>query len=276
MYGPQQFPNLEGPVAEVYETAPPRRRRRGRGLLIFVVILLLILLGGAFVADRWGRGFAEGVIADKVAEQVRTQKATSDTPEVTIEGFPFITQVLAGEYKEIRIQLPNFAGPTGTGDDIRLDLLDIHAKNVKAPLDALRSGQGDVVAGSLTANGKIDYPQLVNLIGQKGVTLSAKDGKLVGSAKVTALGQQLDLAGTAKLTVVNGGIQVRFADVKATNLPDVPLFQSFINSYAKKLAVDVPAPKLPLQLKVQAVTPEADGLNVTFGATDVNLNAGGL
>jgi LmeA-like phospholipid-binding len=262
-------------VAEVYETAP-RRRRRGRGLLIVVVILLLILLGGAFVADRWGRSFAEGVMADKVTEQVRAQKASSDTPEVTIEGFPFVTQVLDGLYKEIRIQLPNFSGPTGTGDDIHLNLLDIHAKDVKAPLDALRSGQGEVVAGSLTANGKIDYRQLVDLIGQKGVTLSAKDGKLVGSAKVTALGQQLDLSGTAKLTVVNGGIQVRFADVKAANLPDVPLFQGFIDSYAQKLALDLPAPKLPLQLKVKTVTPEADGLNVTFAADDVNLNAGGL
>jgi hypothetical protein len=133
-----------------------------------------------------------------------------------------------------------------------------------------------VVAGTLTGTGTIDYPQLVELIGQKGLKLSEKDGKLIGSAQMAVLGQQLDLAGTAKVTVVDGGIQVRFADVKATNLPDLPGIQNIIDSYARKLAVDLPAPELPLQLKVRSVTPRPDGLNVTFGADDVNLNAGGL
>jgi hypothetical protein len=276
MYGPQQFANREDPVADVYETAPPPRRRRGRGLLIFVVVLLLLLLGGLAIADRVGKSYAEGVIGDKVTEQVQQQKASSDTPDVTIDGFPFLTQVVRGEYQEIQIQLPNFSGPTGTGKKIHLDLLDIHAKDVTAPLDALRSGTGDVVAGTLTGTGTIDYPQLIELIGQKGLTLSEKDGKLVGSAKVTALGQQFDVTGTAKLTVVDGGIQVRFADVKAANLPDLPVIQDLVQSYVDKLALDLPAPELPLQLKVQTVTPQADGLKVTFGASDVNFSAGGL
>jgi hypothetical protein len=263
-------------VAEVYETEQRPRRRRGRALLIFVVVLLLLLLGGLIVADRFGRSFAEGVIADKVTEQVRAQKASSDTPDVTIEGVPFLTQVLNGDYQEIRIQLPNLTAPIDNGRKASLDLLDIHARDVQAPLDTLRSGQGAITVKQVTASGTIDYPQLIELIGQKGVQLSAKDGKLIGSAKVTALGQQLDLSGTAKLTVVNGGIRVRFADVKAANLPDLPLFQNIIDSYARKLALDIPAPKLPLQLKVQSVTPQAKGLNVTFGAADVNLNSGGL
>ncbi|GIF06011.1 LmeA family phospholipid-binding protein [Actinoplanes siamensis] len=261
-------------MAEVYETAP--RRRRGRGLLIFVVILLLLLLGGAFVADRWGKGFAEGVIADKVAEQVRAQRATSDTPEVTIEGFPFVTQVLDGRYQEIHIQVPNLTAPIENDRKIALPVLDIHAKDVRASLDTLRSGAGDVVVGAVTANGTIDYPQLVALLGQKGVQLSEKDGKLIGAVRVTALGQQVDLSGTAKLTVVENAIQVRFADVKATNLPDLPLIQNIVDAQARRMALDIPAPKLPMQLKVQSVTATPAGLNVTFGADEVNLNAGGL
>jgi hypothetical protein len=114
MYGRQQFANRGGPVADVYETAP-RRRRRGRGLLITVVVLLLLLLGGLLIADRYGASYAEGVLSDKVAEQVRQQKASSDTPEVTIEGVPFLTQVARGEYQEIRIELPNFTGPVEQG-----------------------------------------------------------------------------------------------------------------------------------------------------------------
>ncbi|WP_239164762.1 LmeA family phospholipid-binding protein [Actinoplanes palleronii] len=280
MYGPQQSANREGPVAEVYENDQRPRRRRGRGLLIILVVLLLILFGGLVVLDRYGASFAEGVIADKVTEQIRQQKASSDTPQVDIAGTPFLTQVVRGEYQEIHIQVPNLSAPIENSkvaaDKINLALVDIHAQDVKASLDTLRSGTGDVVVGTVTGTSTIDYPQLITLIGQKGLQLSAKDGKLVGAASVTALGQQLDLTGTAKLTVVNGGIQVRFADVKATNLPDVPVFQNFINSYAAKLAVDVPVPALPLQLKVQSVTPQADGLQVTLAASDVNLNAAGV
>ncbi|GLW33887.1 LmeA family phospholipid-binding protein [Actinoplanes regularis] len=263
-------------MAEVYETDQRPRRRRGRGLLIVVVVLLLLLLGGLVVADSFGKSFAEGIIGDKVAEQVRAQKASSDTPEVTIEGFPFMTQVLNGEYQEIRIQLPHLTAPIDGDRKAALELLDIHAKTVRAPLDALRSGQGDITVQNVTATGTIDYPQLIKLIGQKGVQLSAKDGKLVGSARMTALGQRLDLSGTAKLTVVNGGIRVRFAEVKAANLPNVPFIQNAVDAYAAKMALDLPAPKLPLKLKVQAVAPEADGLKVTFGASDVSLGSGGL
>ncbi|GAA4593972.1 hypothetical protein BJY16_001166 [Actinoplanes octamycinicus] len=263
-------------MTEEYATDQRPRRRRGRGLLIAVVVLLLLLLGGLLVVDRYGASYAEGVIGDKVAEQVAARKASSDTPEVDIKGVPFLTQVARGEYQEIQIQLPNFTGPTGTGDKIHMDLLDIRARDVKAPLDALRSGQGTVVAGTLTGTGTLDYPQLVELIGQKGLKLAEKDGKLVGSAQVAALGQQFDVSGTAKLTVVDGGIRVRFADVKAANLPDLPVIQNLVQSYVDKLSLDLPAPELPLQLKVRTLTPEPDGLKVTFGANDVNLNAGGL
>ncbi|AEV88853.1 hypothetical protein ACWT_7844 [Actinoplanes sp. SE50] len=262
-------------MAEVYETAP-RRRRRGRGVLIILVILLVIVLGVAFVVDRFGRSFAEGVISDKVAGQIRAQKASSDTPDVTIEGFPFVTQVLDGHYQEIHIEVPHLTAPVDKTRKINLALLDIHAQDVKASLDTLRNGSGDVVVGTVTGVSTIDYPQLVELIGQKGVKLSAKDGKLIGAATVTALGQQVDLTGAAKLTVVDGGIRVRFSDVRATNLPNVPLIQNLIDAQAQRMSLDLAVPKLPLQLRVQSVAAGDDGLKVQFGAQNVNLNAGGL
>jgi hypothetical protein len=35
-------------------------------------------------------------------------------------------------------------------------------------------------------------------------------------------------------------------------------------------------PPLPLNLKVKKVEPQADGLKITAGATNVNLNSAGL
>jgi hypothetical protein len=263
-------------VAGVYETERRPRRRWGRRLLITLIVLLIILGIAAVVLDRVGASIAERMISDKVAEQVANQKATSDKPDVTVEGVPFLTQVLRGNYQEIKIELKNFAGPAGNGKTIQLPVLDIRAKNVKAPLDTLRTGNGDIVATTVTGAGTIGYAALTQLIGQKGLTLSEKNGKLVAAAPVTALGQTFNVSGEANLAVVNGVVQVRFAHVTAAGLPDVPLVRNLIDSYAQRLALDLKVPALPLKLTVQKVQPTPAGLVVTAGANNVSFNGGGL
>ena len=262
-------------MAEVYGSPRPRRRW-GRRLLATLIVLLIIIGIILVVLDRFGASYAERVIGDRVAEQVADQKATSDKPDVTVEGVPFLTQVLAGKYQEIKIELRNFSGPAGNGKTIKMPLLDIRAKDVRASLDTLRSRQGNIVATTVTGAGTIDYPQLTELIGQKGLTLKESGGKLVGAAPVQALGQTFNVTGAATLTVKNGIVQVRFSDVTAAGLPDVPLVRNIIDSYVQRLAVDLKVPELPLKLEVQKVQPTAAGLVVTAGAHDVPLNAGGL
>jgi LmeA-like phospholipid-binding len=264
-------------VGEVYGERVRPRRRWGRRLMITLIVLLLILAGLAVAADRVGKSYAERMISDKVAEQVANQKATSEKPDVTIQGFPFLTQVSRGHYDEIKIELANFAGPAGNNRTVKMKLLDVRAKDVAAPLETIRSGNGNIVAGTVTGIGEIDYPQLVELIGQPGVKLAAKDGKLTGSAPVQVLGQTVNVTGTAELTVKSGNVvQVRFSNVSAAGLPDNPLVKGLINSYVNKLAFDLKVPALPLKLTVQKVEAQADGLKVTAGAADVALNSSGL
>jgi hypothetical protein len=71
-------------------------------------------------------------------------------------------------------------------------------------------------------------------------------------------------------------VQVRFANLTAAELPNIPLVRSLINSYVQKLALDLKVPPLPLNLAVQKVQPEPDGLRFTAGASNVALNSGGL
>jgi hypothetical protein len=260
-------------VAEVYGSSRPRRRW-GRRLLATLIVLLIIII--LVVLDRFGASYAERVIGDRVAEQVANQKATSDKPDVTVEGVPFLTQVLSGNYQEIKIELRNFSGPAGDGKTIKMPLLDIRAKDVRAPLDTLRNRQGSIVATTVTGAGTIDYDQVAQLIGQKGLTLKESGGKLVGAAPVQALGQTFNVTGAATLTVKDGAVQVRFSNVTAAGLPDVPLVHNIVDSYVKQLAVDLKVPELPLKLKLQKVQPTAAGLVVTTGANNVPLNAGGL
>lgn len=184
--------------------------------------------------------------------------------------------MLDGRYQEIRIQLKDLSGPAGNNRTVRVTGLDVRAQDVTAPLDTIRSGTGDIVARTVTGTGTIDYAQLAELIGQPGLQLAEKDGKLVGSAPVQALGQTFDVSGTATVAVRQGVVQVRFSDVTAAGLPNVPLIRTLINSYVQKLSVDLRVPELPLKLAVQKVEPTPGGLRFTAGADNVSLNAGGL
>jgi len=258
----------------VSETYP--RRRWGRRLFISFIVLLVLVAAALAVADRVAVSYAERTISDRVAQQVTDQKATSEKPDVTVEGFPFLTQVARGVYDEIKIQLADFTGPAGDGRTIKIKLLDIRANDVTAPLDTLRTGNGNITAGAVTGSGLIDYAQLAELIGQPGVKLAESDGKLVVSAPVTALGQTVDVSGTADLAVKGNVVQVRFSDVKAAGLPDNALVRGLINSYVEKLAFNLTVPALPLDLQVQKVEPQADGLKITAEASNVALNSAGL
>ena len=263
-------------MTEVYAEQRPRRSWGRRLLITFVVLLILVAIALA-VLDRFGASYAERVISDRVAEQVASQKATSDKPDVTIEGVPFLTQVVKGEYQEIKIELRNFSGPAGNGDNVRMPLLDIRAKDVRAPLEALRTQQGNIVASTVTGTGTVDYATLAQLTEQEGVKLGEKDGKLAVTAPLQVLGQSVTISGTANLEVAGGNVvRVRFDDVTAEGLPDLALVRQVLTNYAKQISVDLKVPELPLKLVVEKVQPTPAGLAVTAGAKDVPLNSGGL
>jgi hypothetical protein len=262
-------------VAEVYGTRP--RKRWGRRLLVTFLVLLIILAIILVVADRFGASYAERVISDRVAEQVANQDASSAKPDVTVEGIPFLTQVAAGKYQEIKILLRDFSGPAGNGKTIKMPVLDVRAKDVRAPLDTLRSGRGDIIATTVTGTGTIDYATVAQLSGKDGVKLAEKDGKLAVTAPLTVLNQEVTINGTANIEVASGNVvRVRFEQVTAEGLPNVPLVDTALNNYAKSLAVDLKIPALPLKLQVQKVQPTPAGLVVTAGAKEVTLNAGGI
>jgi hypothetical protein len=263
-------------VAEVYGTTRPRKRW-GRRLLVTLIVLLIILGIILAVADRVGASYAERVISDKVAEQVANQQAQSAQPDVTVEGVPFLTQVVAGKYQEIKILLRNFSGPAGNGKTIKMPLLDIRAKDVRAPLDTLRNRQGDIIATTVTGAGTVDYATLADLSDQDGVKLAEKDGKLAVTAPLKILNQTVTIHGNANIQVAGDNVvRVRFEQVTADGLPDVPLVQTALNNYAKSLSVDLKVPALPLKLKVTKVQPTAAGLVVNAEAKEVTLNSGGI
>ncbi|TCO65058.1 DUF2993 domain-containing protein [Actinocrispum wychmicini] len=124
--------------------APKRRRSRTRPLVITLVVFLALLVGADFGA---------AAIAEyQVAKRARAAFDLTDDPAVTINGFPFLTQAIGGDYTHITVD--------AKGVPIRdiLKDVEIHAdlRDVRAPLSDLLAGRTDqIVVGEMDAQVRV-------------------------------------------------------------------------------------------------------------------------
>jgi hypothetical protein len=254
----------------VYEERP--RRRRGRRLLVGVIVLLLVLGGLLVVADRVAAAYAARVVADQAQKEVAKQQISTSKPQVTIGGFPFLTQVLAGRYESISILVRDVQGPV-RGQGVRLPELKVDARNVRASINTLRSGQGDVTAETVAGTGTITYDSVAKLINKPGLTLAEQGGQLVVTSPLDVYGQHLTVHGTANLTIDKGQVALRFDNLTADGLPDVPMARAVLKSYAQQISIRVPLPALPFKLQLQDVRALPAGLAVSATAQNLALNS---
>src|SRR5262245_10138689 len=111
-------------------TQQPRRRKRRRGLTV-LLILLFVLVVIALVADRTAAYAAARTIADQAQQQMASQHIhTTEKPTVSVDGFPFLTQVAAGKYKKVVIHSKHLTSSDYPG--VVLDRLDVTATGINA------------------------------------------------------------------------------------------------------------------------------------------------
>jgi hypothetical protein len=152
----------------------PYKRRRGRRWIMafFIIVVLLIL---ATIGDRVANAIAENTIADQFVKNGFPVK-----PSVTIEGFPFLTQVVKHDIHRIDISASNIpAGPVditsvkGTMTGVHLNssfnggIVDHITGTVFISFSALASaGNGGTGTGiTMTADG----PNQVKITADAGV-----------------------------------------------------------------------------------------------------------
>ncbi|AVT36474.1 DUF2993 domain-containing protein [Plantactinospora sp. BB1] len=256
-----------------YDERP--RRRRGRRALVILVILLLVLAALLVVADRVAAGVAERVVADQIDKEISRKNVQSSAPEVTVGGFPFLTQVLNGRYDSVKVLLRDVQGPVeGSNATVKVPEVTVDARDVTASLDTLRSGQGEVTAKTVRGTGTVTYDSVVALIDRPGVQLREQDGKLGVTApvQVPIINQELTVQGIANLTVEGDEIVIGFDQLTSADLPNNPLIKTFVSNFARQLSVRVPLPPLPFALQLHEVRPLPNGLAVTASARDVALS----
>ncbi len=212
--------------------------------------MIFVLLAAA---DRGANAYAE----NQMASQFQSSAGLSGKPEVTIEGFPFLNQVIAGNLHKIDITASN---ETITAKGAGGGMLEI--ASLTATLQGMHPhGTTSATIDQLNANVLVTFSALGSVGGvPQGITLSA-DGPNRLKATVDILGFSSEATATIQKA---GSNQIH---VHVTDFGGVPagVFGNLADS-------TVTLPKLPAGLSIQSVSITQQGLRIIVSGHHVTLN----
>ncbi|GHG22447.1 DUF2993 domain-containing protein [Streptomyces albogriseolus] len=239
-----------------------------------ILLVIAVVLGGIFViVDRVAVHFAEGEAADRV----RASEGLASTPDVDIQGFPFLTQVLGGSFDEVRVGISDYEAGAGEGGrtlriaDLRADLRGVE----------FAGDFGSAVADSATGTATIAYDELLRAseaeptqvapgITAEVVALSdGGNGKIKVALETTVLGTRLPepVSVLSSVTVVDGNT-VR---VRADALPVLGGVEIAESRVRRITDFEQRIDGLPGGISLEKVQAAADGVDVTVTGKDVRL-----
>jgi hypothetical protein len=221
----------------------PRRRRRGRGwiaLLVTLVVLAVLFV----VADRVAKAYAQNMIASKIQSDGFPTK-----PSVTIEGFPFLTQVAARDIRTIDM----------SASDVQEGKLDISSVHATATGVHINSSFNGATINHISGTALISFSSIVNATGAQGITISADPSAGPNAASVSAgpltATAQVVRSGTNQISIRMEGV----AGIPASVIGSLPNYTFNV-------------PHLPAGLKVQSVSVTEQGISINIAAQNTTLS----
>ena len=227
---------------------PPRRRRRKRWPIVLAVLVVLILaiLG---IGDQVAKAVAQNTVAQKIQSSGLSAK-----PSVSIEGWPFLTQLAAKDIKVIDISGNN---ETASGSKVAFNFT---AKATGVHLSSLSSSASATV-DNINGQAVLPFSSVATLLPVSGVTLSPDPAKGPNAVKAD-LGIAGSVTGTVKLS---GPTKIVVSLNGATGLASI-LGSASGQSYT----IDIP--KLPAGLVVRSVSVNSQGIVATASASNTTLS----
>jgi hypothetical protein len=225
----------------------PRPRRRGLGCLVALVILIALLIG----ADR----VAASVTENQLAGKIQTSQNLNQKPSVSIDGFPFLTQVISRHFDHVTVDIDNFTSRGVPIQHIHADLRGVHVS----------SGYNSATVDTLTGDAMLSYAQvaakLSSEVGIGQINLSQGTGDQV---KATYSVAGVSVSADVAVSLVNGDT-LRFTTMKVTT----PL--SAIGLTTGGFDQKVPLGGMPfgMQLKDLQMTPT--GVDISATGQNVRL-----
>jgi hypothetical protein len=228
-----------------------RRVRRYVTVLVIVIVLLVAL-------DFAARLVAENVLASKIEHQGLQHK-----PDVSIDGFPFLTQVASRDFQRV-----NLTAADQTAGPVTITTINATATHIKVNSFAFSSG----TIGSLSGTALISFSSLGNTLTQQvgplgsllnGAGLNLTDA---GSHKVKASLNVLVVSGSATWQVsLLSGNRLNISLVNSSGLPS-----SLLSSIQD---ITLQLPKLPLGLTIDSVQVTPAGVVGRVSAANVPFSS---
>jgi LmeA-like phospholipid-binding len=245
---------MRDPVTSAGPRYDARRRQRGRrrlrNLVIAVVVVLALLVGADFAA----RAEAENVLAGKIQQQGLPRR-----PDVTIEGFPFLTQAAGKEFRQVNLSAADL--PEGP---VTITSLHATATNIRVNSYSFSSGTIQRVSGTALISYSSLAVTLTRQIGELGTLLRGAGLRLgpAGSDEVRASLNLIVTSGSAtwRVALLPGQV-LNIRLVGSGGLPS-----SLLSSIQD---VNLRIPKLPLGLTIGSVAVTQAGVVGTIGASQV-------
>ncbi len=238
----QGYPDYQGP-------APRIRRRRRRWPWITLIVIIVVLVGGDRVANA--------ITEDQLASQFQSSLALSGKPHVTIQGFPFLTQLAARDFRTVDINGSNETITASNAGSGILEIASLTATLHGLHIHSLKSATID----QFNASALITFTALGNVGGiPQGITLSA-DGPNRIKASVD-IGPISDSAEAQVTQTGPGQINVKVTDFGLIP-PDV------LGSLAN---FNVNIPKLPAGVSIQSVSVTQQGVRITITGHNTTLS----
>ena len=228
-------------------TPPPMAapRRRGRKVLILIIVLLVIA-GLLFALDRAAAAYTARRIATTLENE-----GFAVRPHVSVEGFPFLTQLITRHLDGVKVTAPRYPVGSVTAN------IDVHAKDIR-----LDSGYQSGTIAQVTGTGLIPFASLARL-----PALAAVPGLQISSdgphmVKLSANLQVLAASAIARVKQTARN-QISLRIVSSSGVP-VALLAPIRN-----LILQIPA--LPLGLTVRSVRVSPRGVVIGVAASNAKF-----
>ncbi|HYH29480.1 MAG TPA: DUF2993 domain-containing protein [Pseudonocardia sp.] len=256
------------------------------------LVIALLVLVGLFVAVDFG---AAALAESAVSRQMREQIGLVDDPAVRINGFPFLTQALSGEYSSVDVDAERIS----VGE---LEELSVHAhlRDVTAPLPMLLgSGPKRLHVEEVQGTVRIPASDVERLVpGIEDLRIenvsfytidqAVDDGadkslrqidpensvRLVGTA--TMLGQETEVAVIASLELVDGQAQIVPRDIRIGGSDAPPLPAGLQHTLEQRFTVRIDPGSLPFAATPTRLRVVAGALEITGFAEDLTLGGGAV
>ena len=240
-----------------YEDDAPARARR-RHPLRTTIIVVIVLLGLLVALDFAGRAVAQNKVASEIQQQGFPKK-----PSVSIKGFPFLTQVISRNFKDIQISSSNIKEGPLLIQSIDATMSGVHVNS------SYQGGTVDHLNGTMT----VTFPALANAMASQAGALGSlvSSGLTLSDAGNNEVKTSLNLlgglaSGTAVWRVTRSGHN----DIHIQLVSSSGIGSSVLSGISD---ITVSLPALPLGMTIQSISVTPTGLvavitgqNVSFGS----------